>query len=238
MRCAWGAAPLPCASGSAGLIYASHVLEHVRWHDVPYALAEAHRVLVRGGALEVWVPDLAYLMAYYAAVYVKPQKRGAVDLYGELLPRPRIFAWSLWHSAFMAECLVDFDGVLCVDPTVREDDQEAYAAWLKAATPLYRPRRVAGIVTNRLERYRADTEAWLAEHGIEYGSLTMQPHATPAERRKRSDTAAYKAAVYAASDAPLFVESYDKQAERIAALSGKPCLAVPSWALYRATLTP
>jgi hypothetical protein len=67
---------------------------------------------VRGGALEVWVPDLAYLMAYYAAVYVKPQKRGAVDLYGELLPRPRIFdcaaRWSQaapplrTHSGLMA----------------------------------------------------------------------------------------------------------------------------------------
>lgn len=175
--------------------------------------------------------------ALYAAVYMRPGKQSLVDIYGEMLPRPRVFAWSLWHSVMIESCLVDFDGVLCVDPTVREDDQDAYAAWLREAVPLYRPRKVGGIVTNRLERYRRDTEMWLDRHGIEYGSLIMQPYATPRERRKQSDTAAFKAAAYAASDAPLFVESYDKQAARIAELAGKPVLAVPSWALYtRGTL--
>lgn len=67
VTCEWGSEPLPCASGSADLIYASHVLEHVRWHEVPYALGEAYRVLAHGGALEVWVPDLAYLAACYLA---------------------------------------------------------------------------------------------------------------------------------------------------------------------------
>lgn len=177
--------------------------------------------------------------ALYACVYMRPGKQGLVDIFAQMLPRPRIFAWSLWHSAMIESCLTDFDGVLCVDPTVREDDQAAYAEWLREAVPLYRPRRVAGIVTNRLERYRADTEQWLLTHGIDHGGLTMQPYATPRERRKQSDTAAYKAEVYAASDAPLFIESYDKQAARIAELSCKPVLAVPSWTLYeRGTLTP
>lgn len=65
LACVWGSEPLPCATGTVSLIYASHVLEHVRWHEADHALAEAYRVLERRGALEVWVPDLAYLVSAY-----------------------------------------------------------------------------------------------------------------------------------------------------------------------------
>lgn len=58
---AWGDAPLPFVSGSIGRIYASHVLEHVHWAQVPYALAEAWRVLIPGGTIELWVPDFAVI---------------------------------------------------------------------------------------------------------------------------------------------------------------------------------
>lgn len=170
--------------------------------------------------------------AVYAALYMRPGRGEHVDIFGEVLPRPRIFAWSLWHSAFIERCLVDFDGVLCADPPVPDDDGPAYQAAIESAVPLFRPRKVRGIVTNRLELWRPQTEAWLAEHGIEYGTLTMNPSAN-ARARRRSDVAAYKAAAYSATDAPLFIESSDAQAERIAAISGRPALAVPSWRLWR-----
>lgn len=39
-------------------VFASHVVEHLFFHEVGMALAEFHRVLKPGGILEVFVPDL------------------------------------------------------------------------------------------------------------------------------------------------------------------------------------
>lgn len=49
------------ADGAAQELYASHVLEHLGFDEVPRALAEWHRVLAPGGHLMVSVPDLAKL---------------------------------------------------------------------------------------------------------------------------------------------------------------------------------
>lgn len=50
--------PLPFEGGSAELIYASHVLEHLPHIQVPTILADWRRVLCDGGRLLVAVPDL------------------------------------------------------------------------------------------------------------------------------------------------------------------------------------
>jgi predicted SAM-dependent methyltransferase len=50
--------PLPFADGSADLLYASHVLEHLPTARVPEVLREWRRVLRDGGRLLVAVPDL------------------------------------------------------------------------------------------------------------------------------------------------------------------------------------
>jgi predicted SAM-dependent methyltransferase len=50
--------PLPFEDGSADLIYASHVLEHLPYPEVPRILADWRRVLRDGGRLLVAVPDL------------------------------------------------------------------------------------------------------------------------------------------------------------------------------------
>jgi SAM-dependent methyltransferase len=50
--------PLPFGDGSADLIYASHVLEHLPTARVPEVLREWRRVLRDGGRLLVAVPDL------------------------------------------------------------------------------------------------------------------------------------------------------------------------------------
>jgi SAM-dependent methyltransferase len=46
------------ADESYDLIFASHVMEHLHFHEVALALAEFHRVLKPGGIVEVFVPDL------------------------------------------------------------------------------------------------------------------------------------------------------------------------------------
>ncbi len=50
------------ADASVAEIYASHVVEHLRFKtELPAALREFHRVLAPGGSLRVSVPDLATL---------------------------------------------------------------------------------------------------------------------------------------------------------------------------------
>ncbi len=86
---------------------------------------------------------------------------------------------------------------------------------------------VKGIVTNRLERHRPETEAWLKRHGIQYGTLHMSPHPTFAVRDAAHDAAARKAAIYAADPTVrIFIESDDPQAQEIARRTGRPVFSV------------
>ncbi len=55
----------PFADGSAGLVYASHCLEHFPRGAVPGVLAEWRRVLRAGGVLRLSVPDFDRLVAIY-----------------------------------------------------------------------------------------------------------------------------------------------------------------------------
>jgi ubiquinone/menaquinone biosynthesis C-methylase UbiE len=48
---------LPFSDGSFDVVYASHVLEHIAWYDVPRILKDWVRVVCPGGVLEIWVPD-------------------------------------------------------------------------------------------------------------------------------------------------------------------------------------
>src|SRR5687768_10744872 len=48
---------LPFPDATYDLVYASHILEHVPWYQLDRAVREWVRIIKRGGALEVWVPD-------------------------------------------------------------------------------------------------------------------------------------------------------------------------------------
>jgi predicted SAM-dependent methyltransferase len=61
----WGKDLLPFYDGVFDLVYSSHCLEHIHWDNTHPALLEAHRVLRRGGHIEVWVPDFARLIDQY-----------------------------------------------------------------------------------------------------------------------------------------------------------------------------
>lgn len=49
--------PLPFKDGAFDVVYASHVLEHIAWYDSVRVVTEWARVLRKGGAMEIWVPD-------------------------------------------------------------------------------------------------------------------------------------------------------------------------------------
>lgn len=164
----------------------------------------------------------------FAAVFGLLPQHEETDVVLEVVPHPRMFQWNFMHHKFLAQCCVDIDGVLCLDPTEAEnDDGPAYEKFLSEALPLFGPtRKIGWLVTSRLEKYRALTEAWLAKHGIAYDRLIMLDLPSKAERQRLGVHGSFKADFYRKSDAILFIESEHQQALKIAKLSGKPVLCV------------
>lgn len=173
------------------------------------------------------------------AVYDSPSTPdGAVDLACERVPGPRAFAWNLWKHKRMPRWCFDFDGVLCRDPNRSErSDPAKYLRFIRTVEPRFCPTRPIGwIVTGRMETYRAETEAWLKRHGIEYLGLSMLPVPPDGERPNR---AGFKARIYqelGTKYAELFIESDPRQAVKIAALTGKAVWCVDNQAFYPAAV--
>ena len=87
-------------------------------------------------------------------------------------------------------------------------------------------------MTSRLEKYRKETEQWLAAHGIKYKKLYML-NKTAEERRRLGLHAPFKASIYKQiKNSNMFIESNPKQAARIAELSGKPCICCLNDKIY------
>jgi predicted SAM-dependent methyltransferase len=76
---------LPFDDGAAGLVYASHLLEHFPSDSVPGLLAEWRRVLAPGGVLLVAVPDLdviAKMLASREGWFTPPNEPWIGAIYG------------------------------------------------------------------------------------------------------------------------------------------------------------
>lgn len=201
-------------------------------------VCKARHVLViddslnRGHAMREARQRLAHLAGdvrfTFAAAYVVPDGVAEVDIALEVLPLPRMFEWNFIHHPYLEHACVDIDGVLCLDPCAAEnDDAHRYLAFLADAVPHYRPtRRIACLVTSRLEKYRAETEAWLARHGILYDKLVMLDLPSAEERRRLGFHGRFKGEVYRDSKAMIFIESEYAQAIEIARISGKPVLSI------------
>ena len=157
--------------------------------------------------------------AKYGAVYVKPGMEERLDTYYESLPRPRVFEWNVFKHGRLPQFMIDIDGILCRDPTKRENDYgERIREFYLTVKPKIIPRGTVGwLVTCRLERYREETEWWLELHSVAYNNLVMR-------KSRKQKHGVYKAEVYKNSKAILFIESSLKQARVIAKLSGKPVL--------------
>ncbi len=169
------------------------------------------------------------------AAYAERSTRGLVDIFLELVAQPRMFEWNIMHHPRLADACLDIDGVLCVDPTEEQnDDGVKYLAFLASASPLVIPTvRVKHLVTSRLEKYRGPTEAWLAKHGVQYGTLHMVDLPTAEERRRLNIHHKFKAGVYAAdAEATLFVESEKRQALEIMRASNKPVFCTEDQRMY------
>jgi orotate phosphoribosyltransferase len=140
-----------------------------------------------------------------------------------------LYPWFMWKTPLLDMACVDMDGVLCRDATRDEDDDgPGYATFLGRAGLKFKPlsATIGWIVTGRLEKYRAETAAWLKAHGIAYSKLIMGPWRTKDERRGKA--ARWKAEVYRELPAKLFIESSESEARVIAEISGKTVWSVES----------
>lgn len=159
----------------------------------------------------------------YGAVYVCPGSAHHVDYFARVVPRPRLFEWNLLHHAYLNRCCLEIDGVLCRNPTAEESyDESRYRQFIEHATPNIPISFPVGcLITTRPERYRPQTEAWLARHGINYQRLVMAGGAEAEGRMQDGACSAWKAAVYREEKYLLFIESDRQAAEEIAHLTGK-----------------
>ncbi|MFP4228273.1 MAG: hypothetical protein ACLFTE_05525 [Salinivenus sp.] len=162
---------------------------------------------------------------FLGAAYYDPRANVALDLSYQALHMPYVFEWNLMHSWVIEHGCLDMDGVLCRDPKPHEDDDgPMYEQFLRKAEPYLLPtKKIARIVTSRLEKYRAPTEAWLQRHGVQYEELIMMDSPSAAERDAAGRHGIYKAEVYRSNKRyQLFIESEAEQARQIARWSGKP----------------
>jgi len=169
-----------------------------------------------------------------AAIYAHPQTLGLLDFAACSYAGPHYLEWNLFNTVHLDPTYhsgtgTDLDGILCRDFTAEEDDDgPRYLAAMRTMLPLHRPDRlpVPLIATARLERYRAETEAWLRRSGIRWQRLVMGPWATRAERDAGypANVIARKVDAIQAASVGLFIESDPHQAQAIRQGAGIPVL--------------
>lgn len=170
----------------------------------------------------------------WAAIYVTAESQKHVDFFFNICPEPRIFEWNIFHHKILSNACVDIDGVLCLDPLPHEnDDATNYISFLQNAKPLYQTNiKIKHLITNRLEKYRPQTEKWLNDHNIDFEKLSMCQCSTAEERRQKNEYGKNKANLFIKDTASLFIESETRQAKEIAEISGKPVLCIENHKIY------
>lgn len=184
------------------------------------------------------------LQISYGAMY-RASRNSQVDYYYQEVPQPRIFEWNWWRNWWAQFALCDLDGVLCEDWKGKSEvtNDLEFAKHVREAPPLYLPQvPIKAVVTSRIEKYRKDTEIWLAKHNVSYSALIMHPAATPEHRRQMNDHAAQKAKVYLnthddgyknISKINFFIESDARQAAEIFKLTQRPVLCIDNMTMFK-----
>lgn len=172
-----------------------------------------------------------------AALIVREGTRHNADLYYKIIEPPRTFEWNILHrkiASYNAKGVlaVDLDGVLCANPPPGADDDEAwYLQWISDANPYLIPRfEIDHIVTCRLEKYRAETERWLARQGVRYVSLHMWD--LPDKSARGENFAGHKIEALLRIKPDMFWESHRGQAEAIWKATRIPTLCVDEMTMY------
>ena len=175
--------------------------------------------------------ELPYTI-HYGAPYVKHNMKSW--LHYKVMNLPRVFEWNVFNHYWLRRACVDIDGVLCRDPTQQEnDDGVRYRNFLSTVGPKYRPRvQILALVTNRLEKYRAETVAWLKKWNIDYQELHMIDLPTAAERRKKGVHILHKSTIFKNEKYAFFIESSERQSNGIFQSTQKPVLCTDTMSIY------
>lgn len=162
-------------------------------------------------------------------VYATGKGKEKVDFYLLGLEGMKLFEWGIYHNNIAGRTCFDMDGVLCKDCRPEQnDDGEKYLEFITNAEPLFIPTNtIFAIVTNRLEKYRPETVAWLEKHKVRYEHLIMLDLPNKAERQKIDGGIEHKGKFYKQfHNTVLFIESSFNQSVSIAKVSGKPVYCV------------
>ncbi len=179
----------------------------------------------------------------HVAVYCNPNATFKPDIWSTELYWPHLLEWNLFNSILSEVISTDFDGVLCEDcPVEDDDDGPRYIRFLKNVKPKYltRRRNVKLIVTARTEKYRDLTLDWLDKWGIEVDRLEMR------EDRKQNivefkakhvkqflDDAMYAKTFNERLQPRIFIESDPRQADAIARLTGGLIVCPTNYRCYQ-----
>lgn len=167
-----------------------------------------------------------------AALIAHDAAMDTVDLFYKNIPKPRFFEWDLMHQKKVDRLATDLDGVLCEScPPGVDRDEDRYLAWIEQAKPHMIPAyRIDVIVSNRLEAYRPQTEAWLARHRVDYGRLLLWD--LPGKAEREGSMTRHKVEAIRRIRPQLFIESSYSQSERIWRQTGVPTLCTDEMVLF------
>jgi uncharacterized HAD superfamily protein len=181
--------------------------------------------------------DISNIKVEYGAIYVTESSLTRVHRCHKILSLPRLFEWNIMNCAYLKHAAVDIDGVLCKDPDFIEvttiDGVEKIRKHILNAEPQYIIRYpILALVTNRLEKYREETENWLKKHNIRYKYLIMSSYKNAEERRQAGKHGEYKANAMIRVGAKYFIESSAAQAEVIHKRTKRPVFCVDTKQMY------
>jgi len=158
-------------------------------------------------------------------------ERHLVDMYFKVVLRPLLLEWEIPDNR-QGTTGVDLDGVICEECPLRTDTNERrYLNWLRNAKPYLIPNyEIDFIVSNRLEKYRPETEEWLRKNGVRYRKLLLWNLESKEERQGRY--AENKIEILTVIKPDLFIESEDSQAKAIWTATKIPTICTDKMILY------
>lgn len=171
----------------------------------------------------------------YGVLY-RTVKSLAIDYWFETTPVGPVFEYDWHRRGYVQHAGVDLDGVLCEDYAFpeKEGNDPEHDHHLQNARCLIVPRDpIKAIVTGRLEKHRAATEAWLARHKIRYCELIMYPGNSADQRRWEGTPWQHKAKFLARDDVWFFVESCPRQSGQIHRATSKPVICTHTGQCYQ-----
>lgn len=157
-----------------------------------------------------------------AIIYTDLDNKHDITYVSKTILAPRIFQWNVFNHGHLKTACLDFDGVLCKEQTFVEDDNkpDQMQEFILNAEPLYIPKKpIYAIVSNRIELYRKECEAWLKKHNVRYEHLILTPFKSADQRRKYlsqlGGNGYWKAKRFKELEAKWFIESDIIQSKQI-----------------------